>query len=233
LDFDILQYIIMEAIMATLVKPVDKLLAYFAERPCWMIAPLAEELRYSIPSVRRFLVEVGYFSSFSHNGAWYTLRQTPQFDQDGLWFHQGIGFSRVGSLTRTVVELVNHSPAGLTAERIGEKLHCRCHSILVQLTRSKKIGRQKVGPAHLYLGADTHTADLQRHALQDQRQPLLPAQIVVLVLVEFIRTPAASFEQLASIITKSSGVLIKAAQIEAIFLQHGLKKTPRIAGPSP
>lgn len=219
--------------MATLVKPVDKLLACFADRPCWMIAPLAEELRYSIPSVRRFLVEVGYFSSFSHNGAWYTLRETPQFDQDGLWFHQGIGFSRAGSLTRTVVELIRHSPAGLTADMIGSKLHCRCHSILVQLTRSNKIGRQKVGPAHLYLDADCHKANLQRHAMQDQQEPLLPAQIVVLVLVEFIRAPDASFEQLASTITKSRGVLIKAAQIEKIFLQHGLKKTPRIAVPPP
>lgn len=219
--------------MATFVKPVDKLLSSFAERPCWMIAPLAEELRYSIPSVRRFLAEVGYFSSFSHNGAWYTLRETPQFDHDGLWFHQGIGFSRAGSLTRTLVELINLSPAGLTAEMIGDKLHCRCHSILVQLTRSQKIGRQKVGAAHLYFGVDSHTADRQRHAMQDQQEPLLPAQIVVLVLVEFIRTPEASFEQLASTITKSSGLLIKAAQIEEIFLQHGLKKTPRIVAPLP
>ncbi len=173
--------------MATLVKPVDKLLASFAERPCWMIAPLAEELRYSIPSVRRFLVEVGYFSSFTQNGAWYTLRETPQFDQDGLWFHQGIGFSRAVSLTRTVVELINHSPAGLTAEMIGKKIHCRCHSILVQLTRNKKIGRQKVGAAYIYFAADSHTADRQHCAMQDQQETLLPAQIVVLVLVEFIR----------------------------------------------
>ena len=198
-----------------------------------MIAPLAEELQYSIPSVRRFLVEVGYFSSFTHNGTWYTLRTTPQFDQDGLWFHHGIGFSGVGSLTRTLVELIRLSPAGLTAEMIGDKLHCRCHSMLVQLTRNKKIERQRVGRAHLYLAADSYTADLQRQAMPGLQEPPLPAEIVVLVLVEFIRTPEATFEQLASAIKRGRGVTIKAAQVEKIFLQHGLKKTLQTAGPPP
>ncbi len=219
--------------MSTPVKPVEKLISFFAEQPCWMIAPLAEELQYSIPSVRRFLVEVGYFSSFTHNGTWYTLRTTPQFDQDGLWFHHGIGFSGVGSLTRTLVELIRLSPAGLTAEMIGDKLHCRCHSMLVQLTRNKKIERQRVGRAHLYLAADSYTADLQRQAMPGLQEPPLPAEIVVLVLVEFIRTPEATFEQLASAIKRGRGVTIKAAQVEKIFLQHGLKKTLQTAGPPP
>ncbi|MFH0996360.1 MAG: hypothetical protein V1844_12840, partial [Pseudomonadota bacterium] len=50
------------------------LISLFAEQPCWMIEPLATQLRYSIPSVRRFLVQTGYYSSFTHNGGWYTLR---------------------------------------------------------------------------------------------------------------------------------------------------------------
>jgi len=219
--------------MSTLVKPVEKLISLFAERSCWMIAPLAEELRYSIPSVRRFLSEAGYFSSFTHNGAWYTIRTIPQFDQDGLWFHHGIGFSHAGSLTSTLVELIRRSPAGLTAEMIGDKLHCRCHSMLIQLTRSQKIDRQKVGRAHLYLAADSHTADLQRQALHGLQEPPLPAEIVVLVLVEFIRTPEATFEQLASAITRDRGVTINAAQVEKIFLQHALKKTRQTAEPPP
>jgi hypothetical protein len=78
--------------------PVDfkaqlHLIALFDQQPCWMIEPLASELGYSVPSTRRFLGEVGYFSSFTHNGKWYTLRSSPHFDQDGLWFHDVIGFS--------------------------------------------------------------------------------------------------------------------------------------------
>jgi len=56
-----------------------------------------------------------------------------------------------------------------------------------------------------------------------------------LVLVAFIRTPEATFEQLASAIKLGRGVAIKAAQIEKIFLEHGLKKTLQIGErpPSP
>ena len=78
-------------------KPNQHLLSLFHEQSCWMIEPLAAEMKYSIPSVRRFLAEVGYFSSFTHNGGWYTLRSIPRFGQDGLWFHADIGFSRAGS----------------------------------------------------------------------------------------------------------------------------------------
>ena len=53
--------------MATATDPRQHLLSLFSEKPCWMIDPLAEELHHSIPSVRRFLSEAGYFSSFTHN----------------------------------------------------------------------------------------------------------------------------------------------------------------------
>jgi len=39
-------------------KPSQRLSMLFLDQPCWMIEPLADELNYSIPSVRRFLAEV-------------------------------------------------------------------------------------------------------------------------------------------------------------------------------
>jgi len=38
-------------------------------------------------SIFRRLKEIGYFSSFSHAGKYYTLTNIPQFDENGLWFH--------------------------------------------------------------------------------------------------------------------------------------------------
>jgi hypothetical protein len=128
-----------EPIMPLDPKPNERLSALFLQQPCWMIEPLAAELRYSIPSVRRFLVKMGYYSSFTHNGGWYTLCSIPRFGQDGLWFYNEIGFSRAGSLTNTLVDLTNRSVAGMTAEQLGATLRCRCHSVLVQLCRQGKI----------------------------------------------------------------------------------------------
>jgi len=51
-----------EPIMPLDTKLGERLSTLFLEQPCWMIKPLAVQLRYSIPSVRRFLIEVGYYS---------------------------------------------------------------------------------------------------------------------------------------------------------------------------
>jgi len=208
-------------------KPITRLISLFTEQPCWMIAPLATELRYSVPSVRRFLAQAGYFSSFTHNSGWYTLRSIPQFDGDGLWFHRGIGFSRTGTLTNTIIALVRNSAVGMSAEELGDKLRCRCHSILVQLCRGRKLQRQKQGRCHRYLAADAPTAAAQ--SLAGLPVEHLPAEIAVFVLAEYIRNPQSGFKQLAAALAHSKGVTIEAAQIERLFAQHGLKKTASAA----
>jgi len=205
----------------------QQLATLFTKQPCWMIEPLATELNYSIPSVRRFLSAMGYYSSFTHNGMWYTLHSVPTFNRDGLWFHHEIGFSRTGSLTKTLISLTANSSAGITAEQLGEKLHCRCHTILVQLYRKKKLQRQKIGRSFIYLAADFRTASRQRQALsvRNSQQGELPAEIAILILVEFIRNPEAGFVQLAMTIKRCAKVTIEVAQIERLFQQYSLKKT--------
>jgi predicted transcriptional regulator len=216
-----------EADMPADTQPSQRLVSLFTKQPCWMIEPLAAEMDYSIPSVRRFLSRTGYYSSFTHNGKWYTFRSIPRFSRDGLWFYRDIGFSRAGSLPNTLIELTSHSLAGMTAEMLGEKLRCRCHTILVQLCRKGKLQREKAGRSHVYLAADPHTATGQRRAmaLKDLPPAPLPAEIAVLVLVAFIRNPQASFKQLAKTLSTTQNVTVDAVQIERFFDLHGLKKT--------
>jgi hypothetical protein len=215
-------------------KPMQSLCSLFTEEPCWMIEPLALKLDYSIPSVRRFLKEAGYYSSFTHNGAWYTLHSIPDFGTDGLWFFGDIGFSSVSRLTNTLIELISRSPAGLTAEELGLKLHCRCHAILVQLCRLGKLERQKQGRSYIYLASDSQIAVSQRRALTMKSLPpdQIPAEIAVMVLVEFIKSPTSSFEHLLNVIKKAKGVTVDLAQVERLFETHGLKKTAQIVQPT-
>jgi hypothetical protein len=207
------------------------ILSLFTEQPCWTIEDLATEVNYSIPSVRRFLYEVGYFSSFTHNGGWYTLRTIPRFNMDGLWFYQNIGFSRAGSLTGALISLIVHSPAGMTADQLGMKLHCRCHAILVQLYRKGKLQRQKAGRSFVYIAGDPAIADMQRQAMamRSLPAPSPPTEIIVLILVEFIKRPKSSFDQLATYILQKNGIIVSAAQIKRIFEIHGLKKKTKTA----
>ncbi len=212
----------------------QRLLSLFRKQACWMIEPLATEMKYSIPSVRRFLAEVGYFSSFTHNGRWYTLQSIPHFDKDGLWFHRDIGFSRSGSLTSTLIDLTTRSPAGMTAETLGGKLQVRCHGVLVQLCRNGRLQRQKIGRSHVYYSVDSSIAGAHRQAMGSRSLPAqLPAEIAVLILVEFIHNPDSSFQDLARTISRKIHVAINAAQIQWFFDQHGLKKTAQTRQPPP
>ena len=45
-------------------------------------------------TVLRKLRELGYLSSYSHRGGYYTLLTVPQFDEQGLWQHLSAGFSK-------------------------------------------------------------------------------------------------------------------------------------------
>jgi len=221
--------------MTTSLSPTQRLVSLFGQNLCWMIQPLAAEMQYSIPSVRRFLAEVGYYSSFTHNGAWYTLQSIPQFGRNGLWFYRDIGFSRAGSLTKSLITLVTESPAGMSAEMLGETFRCRCHGVLVNLWRNGNIQRQKIGRCQVYFAADLHKAERQQQAWSAQHPPKVrfSAEMAVLVLAEFIRSPDSSFEQLAEKISQSKKVTVRPEQIEHLFDQHGLKKTIQTAEPEP
>jgi hypothetical protein len=170
---------------------------------------------------------VGYYSSFTHNAKWYTLSSIPRFNRDGLWFKDQIGFSREGSLTRTLERLASRSPAGMTAEELGLSLHCRCHALLVGLHRMGRLRREKLGRANVYLSADPAEAAAQRRALELRASPVrpLPAEIAVLILADFIRRPSATFGDLAAALARIRHVRVTPEQVERLFEQHGIKKT--------
>lgn len=218
--------------MTKTLPPKQHLVSLFTETLCWMIKPLAAEMQYAVPSVRRFLAETGYCSSFTHNGSWYTLRSIPRFGRNGLWFYRDIGFSRGGTLTKTLVSLISGSPAGMSAEMLGKTLQCRCHGVLVNLWRKGDITREKMGRCQVYFAKDPHKSASQRRALVAQHSPKsFSAEMAVLVLAEFIRNPDSSFRQLAENVSRSKNVTVSPEQIEHFFEQHGLKKTMQTAVP--
>lgn len=148
-------------------------------------------------------------------------------------FHSNVGFSRAGSLTHALVDLITRSSTGMSAEQLGTKLRCRCHSVLVQLCRQARLQRHRIGSSYIYFAPDPGIAAVQRQTTESLADVPLPAEIAVLILVEYIRRPDSSFEQLAKAISRDRGVIVRAAQIERLFDRHGLKKTIRIVPPKP
>jgi hypothetical protein len=195
-----------------------------------MLDQLAQALGYALISVRRFLKQIGYCRSYTHNGKWYTLHDSPEFDRDGLWHYRGIGFSKHGSLTATIDHLLARSPAGLSASQLAQKLGHPCHDVLTRLHQAGRLDRVRLAGRFHYLAADPKLNRQQREqaALAPPPSPTnsLSAQTALWILVEHIKDPALSFEQLASRLQEQRHVAVAPQSIRELFREHDLKKTP-------
>lgn len=215
--------------MPPLSFPTDRLKKLFQRRPCWMLAPLAQTLGYALISVRRFLNQLGYFRSYTHNGKWYTLRHSPQFNREGIWHHQSIGFSKHGSLTATIRHLVERSPAGLAARDLAQKLQHPCHPVLTHLYQDQLLDRVSIAGEFRYLSPEAARNRRQREqaavAAPGSPTTSLSSQAAVLVLVEYIQHPELSLEQLAAHLQQRE-LSVTPERIRLFFHEHALKKTP-------
>ena len=223
--------------MPTKKLPAEQLEKLLHQRKCSMLVPLARKLGYALISVRRFLKQIGYFRSYTDNGKWYTLRHTPEFSRDGFWQYKGIGFSKHGSLIATIDHLVGHSPAGLTASQVAQKLSHPCHTVLTRLHQADKLDRVKVAGQFRYLSKEAKLNGQQRQqALLSQGadpSSSLSTQTAVWVLVEHIKNPALGFDKIASHLQQHRKLPCSAEHIERFFHEHGLKKTPEVSSSRP
>jgi len=210
--------------------PAKRLEQLFHRRKCWMLAELAKGLDYALITVRRLLNQIGYFRSYTHNGKWYTLRTSPEFNRDGIWHHRGIGFSKHGSLTATIIHLAARSPAGLSARELADKLDHPCHAVLTNLHKNGELDRIQAGGEFRYLSTQQPMNRRQREQSAVEQPPGPPAvlstQAAVFVLIDHIKNPVLSFPQIAANVQKQHHIAVAAESIGRFFDEHGLKKTP-------
>jgi hypothetical protein len=196
-------------------------------------AALLDDLRRSLgtrsrTSIFRILKAIGYFTSYSHAGRYYTLRRIPRFDRWGLWAWRGIGFSSRGTLRTTAAFLVEESTVGQTHEELRQRLGLRVHDTVRSLAAEGMIRRERFEDVYVYLSADPKKAALQLAARRKLRAAAVarPADplLVIDVLVRVIHHPR---EDAATIATKlqASGRSATPAQVEEIFHAYGVKKT--------
>jgi hypothetical protein len=198
-------------------------------------AALLDDLRETLGTVSRttifrVLKTVGYFTSYSHAGRFYTLSGIPKFDTLGLWSWRGIGFSSHGTLRATLIFLIDRSEAGKTHEELQSQLGLRVHDTLRSLAQEGIITRHRFGDVYLYLSSDTkkaaaQTAARQRlHALRPATGPLADPLRVIDVLVEVIHHPR---EDAAGIARKlrACGRIVTLKQVEDVFHIYSVKKT--------
>jgi len=183
-------------------------------------------------SVFRRLREVGYLTSYTHAGRYYTLAEVPEFDEHGLWYHRGVGFSQTGTLKETLAEDVPASEAGRTHAELEGLLRLRVYNALLELVREGRIGRERFERVHLYLSAEGERAAEQlarRRELVRAEAPLPPGTVVE-VLVEALRAAEVGIEPGTIVVRlRSRGVQVTPEQVSQVCAAYGLaaeKKTP-------
>jgi hypothetical protein len=199
---------------------------------------LCEVLRTrSRMTVFRRLRKVGYLSSFSHGGRFYTLADVPAFDELGLWFHEGVGFSRLGTLKETVARQVEDAPDGRTHAELQHVLRVRVHNTLHGLLGENRIGRERWRDVSLYVSREQGRAATQVERRREVEQVLeealrvLTTEETVEVLVEALRaapeipTHTEVAERLAA-----RGIRVGSRLVLQVYERYGMeagKKTSR------
>lgn len=123
-------------------------------------------------TVLRKLKELDYLSSYSHGGRYYTLRDIARFDTAGLWSHEGVWFSRHGTLLATAQHFVDQAPQGYFAQELASALHVQVHDALRQLVLRRQIARQSLSGLYLYTSTDAATR--QRQVLSRRSSQAVP-----------------------------------------------------------
>jgi hypothetical protein len=119
-------------------------------------------------TVFRKLKELGYRTSYSHRGGYYTLGEIARFDARGLWSFHAVWFSRYGTLVSTVESFVKDSESGYFARDLESVLHVGVKEVLLKLVQEGRIVRQEVSGLYLYCASERERRKQQQRARQVQ-----------------------------------------------------------------
>ena len=128
-----------------------------------------EELKVALATqvdmtVFRRLRELNYRSSYSHRGKYYTLDETAEFDDLGLWSFRAVWFSRHGTLLKTCEVLVEEAEAGYATDELENMLHVGVKDPLRKLALEGRIFREKIDGRFVHFAADSSVRSRQHRA---------------------------------------------------------------------
>jgi hypothetical protein len=145
----------------------DPLLHLLRDKRIATLPELLAALGSQVPlTVFRKLKELGYRTSYSHRGRFYTLDRFARFDEQGLWSHDSVWFSRYGTLVDTAEAFVNRSRSGYLVAELDDALHVSVQDPLLLLVGQRRVPRQLVAGLYLYCSADADTRQRQLQARQ-------------------------------------------------------------------
>lgn len=174
----------------------------------------------------------GYHRSFNQNGRYYALKETPRFDERGLWQCGVAHFSIHGSLPATLEAWVSESPMGMTAESLATELGAQVQNSLRELTARSMLVRERVGRQFVYFSGDPARGESQReryvaawkHREREESAAGLPDKDTIIeILLQLIERPRSSMEALRRRMVRA-GYDVSLGEVKAAFTHYDLDK---------
>lgn len=201
----------------------------FRRRKVLTIQELVELLGCSIPTARNRLKRWSGYTSYNHNGRYYTLPAIPRFNEHGLWRYKSVGFSKHGNLKQTVIHLVRSSAAGLEAAEIGRLLDLPPRSFLSHFRNVAGLTRRRIEGRFIYFSDEeavfSRQEQTRRQAIQKPSAAIPSDTVAVAVLVDLINHPDSTLKSCSRRLGRK-GTVIHPEAIERLLAHHGVKKTP-------
>ncbi len=213
-------------------KTNENILKFFQSKKVMTTDELIVISRWSIPTVRRRMKGWHAYTSYNQNGRYYTLPGIPKFDQYGIWKYKKIFFPQNGNLKQSLINLVNHSMAGVSALESSNILGISAHTLLSHLYKNQQeIERKKHNGLYIYFSKNPDIYKKQKiereKNLQNKAKETLPQDAdSVIILAELIKHPKDTIEQLTRR-ARRKGIKVSIEMVRnlLIFLDL-LKKTP-------
>ena len=207
----------------------EYLVRLFQRNKVVTLAEILKTLKISRMTALRRMNKIGYLASCSHARQYYTLKDIPEFDKNGLWRHLSVLFSKDGTLINTVERFVEDSEDGRLHCELQELLELRVHNTLADLVTAKRIGRQQVSGVFLYVSANKKRAAAQvkwRSEVNAATLKVYPPTLIIEVLLDVIHSAKAiSIDPVATAgRLVARGIVIAADAVSKILQEHGVVK---------
>lgn len=173
--------------MNTVRYPPDRLTRLLRDQTVATMPQLKNALGTSVTfTVLRKLAPLGYRSSYSHGGTYYTLDSIAQYDELGLWSYRDVHFSRHGTLLNTAVTLVTNAPAGYYTHELDAVVHVATKDALRQLVQQDRLDRRELAGRYWYGAKERQRRQEQWAARQAQQRPDAELQAAIVLFYSLL-----------------------------------------------
>lgn len=182
-------------------------------------------------TILRRLKEIGYQTSYDHNGKYFALTEFLNYDKSGLFEHKGIHFFKNGGLQELIIQEINSSEKGYNAEELSSKIKTRVGNQLRLFTKKGMIVRKKYSEAYIYFSIDE---TYQQKQISNRETELKISstpedinvsneKITIKILLEILKNPEAEPHEIGKSL-REGGLKIADSFIIYIFEKYDILK---------